>query len=369
MTTNAHNLSYYKNFYCQLQDLKQNLALKNQTEGYFLPINHVINYISRCSTDYLLYPIVSKSFSFITNGTLCVSKFFSLSFSRWLDNKLHDPISSKTVLKIGEWTQTQAEKMARQEPVNFFLLRYIHICSIMFARYLYIFSKDTNTFLKIPQAIHSYMDWNTIEMPPEEAPTTTLARGWKWIKIATKAGVDLLLDVIYRILKIAEKALRFVPFADLAIEQVGRCLNHIRHYLHQKLIQRAHDVIDNNEKRIRRKIVGRVAQITTSKAIEFAVSSTLKGLFVYAIYRGSKWAILELTDNHELPDQMAQIASYAIKILGAALWIKSVTPSFKKLRDDYKEDFDPRASTLKELVYSLNHHNLSNVIRIIQSQL
>lgn len=298
-----------------------------------------------------------------------ITGIFSSSYAEKVDAYWHDPIETKTVLKIGLWLQNTFKPLAKRTASTRPLLGHIDRGFIAFSRHIYVLSKDLNTILSIPDKIRSFIE--RTQQPIETESSTFLGQTWEWIKKSTYTVKYYFTEMVLWIIRQIAIVLKEVPYLEpsiisleVKIEDAKSYISEVfeqgKAYLHEKLIKKAVEVINRKEAALRKKAVGAVAEIVARKAITFFTTFTLTTALGFMIYKIPDILGTNTTEHSET-------LSTIRKIIGVGLWAKSVSPIFYGLPEDYKENFNPEASTLRELRALINAQTLHKVIKILKS--
>jgi len=214
------------------------------------------------------------------------------------------------------------------------------------------------------------VDWNTRERV-EADPTNLLGKCWKWLKMGTAIVRDYILIIAQHIVKVAKIPLQYMPLVNFLLEKLGNAIDRARDHIHEKIIKSAHRIIDQNEKKIRQKVVAKVIETTARATIATATSWTLRGTLGALAYFLTEHAIVALSvqGGHEIAAQTATTFSIGLTLIGAGLWLRCLTPTAQKIYKDHTKEFDPEASTLWELSKLINRQNIHKVASFIRKNL
>lgn len=364
----THNLDYYYSLYNKFI-MYNETAQEHKKVNYFL--NPPLYVASNCA--HLLNSQISSAAlknTYLTAGAWAtkITGVFSTSLSKTVDAYWHDPIETRTLLKIGLWVQNTFKPWTKRTASTRPLLGRIDRGFIAFSRHVYILSKDLNTILSLPDKVRSFIEGT---QPMETATPTLLSRTWSWIKKGTNAVKDSFTKMVLWIIRQIAIVLKKVPYLEPYIIYLeGKVENGKSYleglfeqgkaYLHEKVVKKAQDVISRKETALRKKAVGAVAEILARKAISFFTTFTITTALGFMIYKIPDIIGTNTTDH-------SKTLSTIRKVVGTLLWAKSVTPIFYGLQDDYREDFNPEASTLRELRTLINTQNLHKVIKLLKS--
>lgn len=338
---NVNNIGYYKSLWDKYDHFSKNNETRKQNAGYLNPEYLLINPIATVITE-----ATSGAAKWgYTHFGLVVVKTIGL-FNSHLGNKAKelwlDPISTETVLVVGTTIEKISYKMAIREPIRFPFLHVLDKIGIAAARHLLIVSKDLNTLLRIPSGLKNYLTTQTTGYQDDTDSPSLINRGWQYIKIGTSKVSDAILDLISLIMKAVEN----FPLADLVIKKTQVHLSLLKEKVHTYLLSAAFRVIDKGEAKARRMVVAKVADESLRQSTHFLVSSGLKlglGALTYYI---AKQGFTQISGYEEISGQAYEVGAVALKVIGAALWVRCITPTLIDLHKDYKKDFDPSKSLL-----------------------
>jgi len=336
----VNNVGYYKSLWEKYDHFSKNNESRRQNASYLSPEYLLINPIATAITD---ATAITAKWGYTHLGLAAV-KTIGL-FSPHLGNRIkelwQDPVSTETVLAVGNAVEKISYKIAIREPTRVPLLHALDKIGIAAARHLLIVSKDLNTLLRIPSGLKTYLNTQTIGYQDDGAPSL-INRGWQYVKIGTSKVSDVFLDLITRILKLVED----FPLVDRVIKKAQVQLSVLREKVHIYILNKALQVIDKGEAKARRAIVAKVVDETLRQTTHFLVSSGLKiglGALTYYI---AKQGFIQISGYEEISEQAYAVGALALKVIGAALWIRCITPTLIELHKDFKEEFDPSKSLL-----------------------
>lgn len=336
-----NNVGYYKSLWEKYDHFSKNNESRRQNANYLSPENLLINPIATAITDATSN---TANWGYTHLGQLAV-KTIGL-FSSRLGDKIRelwqDPISTETVLEVGNVIEKISYKMAIREPTRFPFFHPLDKIGIAAARHILILSKDLNTLLRIPSGIKNYLTTQAIDHQEDGNSPSLINKGWQYVKIGTSKVSDVFLDLISRVLKLVED----FPLVDLAMKKAQVHLSILRGKLHTFILNGALKVIDKGEAKARRMIVAKVVDESLRQTTHFIVSSGLKlglGALTYSI---AKQGFTQISGYEEISDQTYAVGVVALKVIGAALWVRCITPTLIDLHKDYKKEFDPSKSLL-----------------------
>ncbi|NGX47466.1 MAG: hypothetical protein K1000chlam3_00840 [Chlamydiae bacterium] len=363
----THNLNYYGKLYGKYEEFQRNTQIRREKAYFFDPNYLLIRPISLRATELLITPI-KWAYSGIGSAAVKVTSYFNPKLGLWVDDVWHDPISTKTMLKIGIWIQSKARIIAIRQPVSYRLLHPLDRAFIAFFQHIHVVTGDLNDLLRIPQKFRDYLISETVKNDPQKKPKSLAGWIWQWVKISTAKVKDGLLALIHLIVKAVEIPLQYMPIVKQALVKIGETLERARTDLHNAFIAKAHRVIDKNERKIRHKVVAKVAEAIARKSITLIISTGLNIALGAGAYLLAKHAFTQVTGIQDLPPEVIRISSIALHFAGAYLWIRCMTPTLHGFYQDYEKKFDPEASTLLELSNLLDRRNFVPVIKFIKKR-
>lgn len=371
----THNLDYYQSFlkkYTYYQTAYDNQKGANYCLNPLLyPAHQVSNYLNgKISSETL------KNAYFKT-GNLAVrlSGMFSLSLSKRIEEAWQDPISTKTLLNSAVRVRNYFKPWAQRKPSQLPLIGRVDRGFVAFSQHIHTLSKDVVTILSFPDKLHAFLDFGKKEgvktTEPEPTSTTPPAttatasrteRVWKVISAGMDSIKNFITEAVLWIIRQIGSLLRKVTFLEPAIEKIEELdikphIEKIVDKLNPKLIQKAQDLIRAKEDVIRKKALATTAELVARKALAFTVNMTIAATLSYGIYCLSGYLPIENYEKYS-----------TIRSGGAlALWGWSVVPIVKELPDDYKEKFDPEASTFNELKTLITIQNIHKLIKFLKN--
>jgi len=366
--TKTHNLDHYSNLYQKYLELKTGSEEQARFNHYLYPQLFIASRCSQFLNSCVSSNALKGAYNFVGSTSVAISGALSKRLSRLVETCWFDPIDTSTLLAIGRPLQNAFKPLATRVATTIPVLGRIDRSLIALFRHAYIVTKDLNTILSVPEKLHSLLDDVIVEESHMANPTTLTGRVWVWIKEAVgiiKDSFIHLIKVVFR--SIATNLKRISPLESSItwIEETGGqikpYLSEIFYQSKRKLFKHAHQIIEKNEKKVRQKAVGIVAETVARKAFSFVVTFTLTTAMTYALYRLPDY--IPGAVNFEHSHELSQIR----KVTGIAFWIMSITPIFYGLHNDYKEDFNPDASTFRELRHLINFDNLHKVIKFIKT--
>ncbi|MBS0630015.1 MAG: hypothetical protein JSS30_07335 [Verrucomicrobia bacterium] len=369
-SSKTSNIDYYANLYQKYLDFNRTGDTGAEINYYLYPQVYIA---SQCS-HYLNSCISSKAIkgTYASAGSLAVavSRIFSPSFAKKVEDWWVDPIETKTVLAIGRPIERFFKPLAARSASLLPILGTLDRSFIALCRNIYIVSKDLNTILSVPEKIHSLLDQLIEEesQMAQDQPKTLTGRAW----VAAKEGIAIIKDstvhLIKRIYRFVSSYLKKISFIDSSLSRLESSAGQITPYLKAlyhhgklKLVDQAHRLIEKNEAKIRRKTMGIVAETVARKAFSFFVKFSITTAITYGVYKFPD--LIPGLNEYENSKELFVLRNVA----GLTYWLTSINTIFNGLQKDYKEDFNPEASTFQELRSMITFSNLHKVIKIIKT--
>lgn len=374
--TQTHNLDYYQSFLKKYTDYQ---ATYDNQKGANYCLNPLL-YPAHQVSNYLNGKISSETLksAYFKTGNLAVrlSGMFSLSLSKRIEEAWQDPISTKTLLNSAVRVRNYFKPWAQRKPSQLPLIGRVDRGFVAFSQHIHTLSKDVVTILSFPDKLHAFLDFGKKEevkkaTEPESTPTThptTTAipsrteRVWEVISAGMNSIKNFITEAVLWIIRQIGSLLRKVTFLEPAIEKIEELdikphIEKIVDKLNPMLIQKAQDLIRAKEDVIRKKALATTAELVARKALVFTVNMTIMATLSCVIYCISGYLPIGEIDRYS-----------TIRSGGAlALWGWSVVPIVKELPEDYKEKFDPEASTFNELKTLITIQNIHKLIIFLKN--
>jgi len=366
--TKIQNLNYYIHFFTSVKDVQKQYEQPGLLRSLMSPLDRTTRVASSLFADYFAFPIVKGTYKTVGIAATQFTKFINASLSKWIKESWDDPISTKTLLKIGEKIENLTKATAGTTPTEWPILQAMDKCRIEIARHFYIMAKDFNSLLRIPGALHNYVNWTTIDTDSNrEGPITLSQKGWFFFQKGTKAISDAMMALIAKVIEVAAIPLDKLPYLEGAVNWIGQKIDEARNHIHKSIIKRAHNVIDHHEVAIRKSVIGKIGEISTRTLLNEALNIGIKFYLSRGIYQLTKYCFSQVTGLQEIPEEVETLASVALKIAGFTLLMHLAASTVERFCEDYKQDFDTEASTLHELSLLVQHHNLPKILPFIHS--
>lgn len=364
----VQNLNYYFNFFSSAQDVKKRHQQTGILRTLMSPLDRVTRVASSIFTDYVLLPVVKTTHTGLGTVATKATALVSTQLSNWVEKSWNDPISTRTLLKIGEGIESATKAKAKSTPTEWPVFEAVDKCLIGIARHLYVIAKDFNSLLRIPNNLRDYVNWTTVDTSPdgEAEPSTIAQKGWALFQKGTKLVSNALMALIAKVIAVASLPLEKIPYLELAVTWIGQKIDAARNHIHKSLIKKAHDVIDTQEAEIRKSIMGKIGEISTRTLVNEVLNLGIKFYISKEVYQLGKLGFAQVIGSQEIPETVEAVASAALKIAAFTLFMRSIAPSIERLHDDYKQDFDTEASTFREFGSLVNRHNLPKLLSFIK---
>lgn len=392
--TQTQNLDYYHSLLNKYTDY-------HAISGRHQPVNYFFNptfYLAQRAGQYVNSRISSESlanaYSKMGDYAVKASGVFSTSLSKRIGAAWHDPIDTKTALTAANKVMEFFKPLAKRKASNLPILGQVDRGVIALSQHVYTLSKDFATILSIPDKLHECIEWGAKEEakpvmntatqeegktavkaegePPrptaEPKPLSRTERVWKWISEGMETIKNFITKIVLWILEKLSIRLKKNPFLEPAVAlldkidvkaHVENFLDKGKDYLRQKLIDEAHELVKSKEAVIRKKAMGIAAEAVARNAIATFTNLTLSTALSIGFYQASGLLPAIFIENSERFSSMRKWAAYALFGLSAA-------PIVTGLPDDYKENFDPEASTLNELKSLATTQNIHKLIKFLK---
>jgi hypothetical protein len=380
----THNLDYYQSLYKKYSDYNSVTEDHYQVNYYLNPPLYVAHRVSTYLNNRITSVDLKNAYAKAGDWAVKIGGVFSKSLAKRIDVARHDPISTKTVLNSAIKVRDYFKPWAKRKPSDLPLIGRVDRGFIAFSQHIYTLSKDVATVLSLPDKLHSFMEWKakeeskTAEPEPKSEPepagptptptasSSLMGRVWEVIRDGASSIKNYIADAILWIIHQIGLLLKKVPFLKPQIEnlekvdlkpQVANLIERGKDYLHGKLIKKAHDLIEQKEAIIRKKATAAAAEMVARRVLAFTINMTVTTAIGYGLYCLSGY----------LPVENYEKSSYIRSGVGLALWGMSVLPILQGLPEDYKEDFNPEASTFKELKTLINLQNIHKLIKFLKN--
>lgn len=368
-----HNIEYYENLWGKYQQFQENNEIRRKKNDFLGIERYIINPVSSAITKIIVS--CSRSTYALTGRVFVkITSFFSKGLSNTIYNTWHDPISTHTMLKIGVIMQSILRRFVVRKPVSVPFFSYCDKVLLSLTRHAYIVLVDLNALLSIPQKLKgSFLLRKDIKTTPQstvtQSPTSLLGRTWEVMQQGAIRAKEKLLILILLVIRVLQKIFIYIPLLEDFLKKLQKTLEEAIQKAHKALISRVHGIIDENERKIRHKVMANVAEAASRHMVKFVVSSTLRIGLVGSGYWCIKKIFTYYTGHHDLPETAVKVGSIGIQFLGVYFWYLCLYPTIKSLREEYREDFDPNASTILELSNLLDRKNLKAIFYFLKNKL
>ena len=157
--SNVSNVNYYLNLGRRINEFRSNNDERKANRKFTRPHLLFTDPLSRFFVEKALMPVLKRGYSLTESALISGAHLFSLSLSARIEHFFYDPISTQKLISIGAWIEAKSKDFALRNPTQLPLIQYLDTCCISAVRHLYVFSKDVNTLLRIPQQLHNYVNW------------------------------------------------------------------------------------------------------------------------------------------------------------------------------------------------------------------
>ncbi len=303
---------------------------QRQSWNYFLrPFDvYVVNPITDLATKNITLPALKRLYALLGTSTVTALKYVNQSSAEKVENALYDPLSTKSLLKVGKLAQSLSLYWAKRMPIQSSIITYPDTCSVVAARHLHTFARDMNAVLdmatkskNLASHVSETADKTIIQPYLNKHQTTNL--------LARVAGV-----------------FKYSP-KDI-------------------LEKMSHDMIDKNEKKVRQSIVGTAVQSVCRGLLATCLRGFVRGGTSFACYRLIEHTIVEIVPNAKT---LAHITSFSITAAGTLIWLKCLSSTAERLNSSYREKFDPKSSTFQELTELVGQRNIDAFVTAVKNRL
>lgn len=341
------------------------------------PLDSTIKLASYTVTDRVVFPLFKLSYQSLGWTVSQTMNLFSSKLGNWVKKGWNDPLSTKHLIQIGEWTEWLAKGPATSKPLELPILGTLDRCRISFCRHIYVVSKDFTSILKIPDSLRGYADWKTYLQPPEEAISSDqqnakgivnhfVSKGWSLIGKGTSLVAQTLLSLIAKVIEASAVPLHLVPYVNMALEAVACKVDDLRNHIHASITKKANQVIKGKERDIRKQAIGMVAEVGARSLLNQVLNVGAKLTVGYYLYDVAKQGFAQAIGNQQLSNSVITALEITAKVAGLALVSHVMLPTIERIHDDYKSDFNAEAQTLTELQGLIKVHNLPKIIKWFQ---
>ncbi len=309
----------------------------------FQPLNnYIVNPLTDLVTHRIAMPTLKKTYSFFGNTVVqLVRKAGWQEESDWLEENLKDPLSTQTLLKLGERTQDWSLQWGQRRPNSYPVTAYLDICSIIAARHLYIFASDMQVLLSASQELKVKAEGILIAAKEEISNPSDSGGNERNSTVSTRVN-------------------RFIP--DEGKSAAITKLNDFEKETKKEL--------NALEKTTRQKIVQKGVEFLCSSAISSTVRTTAKVVIAIGCYKvlgGTAFVFSPLLREEfvEMGNLIAKTTSAGITSIGSLLFFRcsNTMNNFFSSR----QLAEVKASSLRELAPDQEY--LDQMINKFQSEL
>lgn len=363
-----HNLEYYRKLWNKYEEFKSNNQQRKQTAAYlyspdYLIIDPISKMVSRTTVESgkWAYPLVSESLCSFTNA------YCPQWLAKRLETTLTDPISIGTLYRICTWVNRKSLLIATRKPLSIPLISDLDRALIATGQHAHIVSKDFKALLEIPKGLRSYLFKEAFS--DKEKPITLAGKAWAVIKNAFYISGTYLLQLIVKILKMIWVPFSHIPHMQEFKDVAENFVKDWSGYLYGRFVHHAERAIESGEKKLRKKIAAKAAEVFCREMITFTVGSTLRLAFGAVTLFAAEKVFSQVTGLKGFPEDWVKISKLGINVIAFALWVKAVTPTIQGLHSDYQEKFDPGSSTLVEIQSLFDHKNFIPLFELAKKKL
>lgn len=343
---------------------EQNQA-RQQADYFLRPLDiYVVNPVTAGVTDNIALPLLKIIYDLLGELTVfTVRRYVSNERAQRIEDARYDPISTESLCQLSKRVQEPLRSWSLRSPVQVSLIGGADTCSIVAARHIYIWTRDMERVLGMPEDLRSGVDrvyraaneeiiWPLVEDLADEAskrvvgtPSEEEKKTESWGSWFTRGATRLAIHAT----------------AGVSRAAATRALNNVR--------QGAHDAINRNEREARRQMVGIAVHSVCRTALATCIRGVVRAGAVITFNKMTEHVIVAILPDSEMSETIAQTTSLCITVAGTLLWLRCVYPIASQLHDSYREDFDPEASTLKEVASLFDSIQIDQLVHAVCTNL
>lgn len=380
MTPVIQQISHYQDLYALFTGVKERWKQRGWVNRVMYPLDGTIHVASNvladgavkvisCSSSLLFLP-AKWGRAAIGWPISRVAGLFSSSARVWVEKTWNTPITINLLLAAGRCIESWTKGTATATPTRWPLLSILDKCRIAFCRHIYVVFRDLNSLLRLPDTLRGYVDWKTIDVEPQrssDAPSLS-ERAWAFVKTGCRYLANALLALIARIVKVVAPPLKKNPYTREFIEWAGERIDQMRNQIHESLIRKAHEVIDDKEAQIQQLVIEKVMKVGARTFLKKILHISIKGTMTAWFYGAIRDQVLQVIDYKDVPKFLIDYGPLGLKMVGVGLFLYTILPAIEQLHKDYKEEFDADTSTLWELSKLANRQNLPVLVQFIRDK-
>ena len=309
-------------------------------------INNYLNQISDSFAENQILPRLDSSYKQIGNRIARISGPVIPSFKTWIEKKWLDPFSTQFVYKITHKVEILCRKIAIRCPSKQTGIAYLDRCMISCAQNLYIYCKEVNYLLALPEKITGFTRALSLDVFSLQLKHSI---GKQRIWAVVNIGVLFFKKIALRILNIFVKAMdALVQLFSLGQEVkvfsfLAEVITATIDKVHLKFDDVAHNSIRKIETRLRKQVTAAIACHVSKYIVK-----NLSQLFLKSIIGGSVYFSAKYFVDSFLPTPSFITHSIGIATIGSLLWINVFKPNLDPYYEEFDSHFDPDSSRLKQ---------------------
>lgn len=320
----------------------------NSLDWIFQPLNNaIVNPLTDLLTNRIVLPTLKKMYSFLGNSTVQIVRKVSPQAADTLAENLKDPLSTETLLSLGQTTQEWSLQWGRRQPNSYPGTGYVDICTIIAARHMYIFASDMRVILTAPKQLRTETE-AIILAAREEIVNPSERKNQREKRLSS--GIS----------RVNTPTLTSMAVQDTAKSKLNR------------LEQETYRLLNEQEKTTRQKVVEKGIEFLCSGVISSSIRTTAKVAIAIGCYKvlGETAIVLTPFLNEELMEMARSItktASAGITSAGAFLFFRcsdTINNFFTAA-----QIFDVKASPLRELAPTVGQQSIDQIIKNVQTEL
>lgn len=299
--------------------------------------NEKLNSFSDGFSEQIEIPVLKSSYK--GSGALLarISACFSNRLEMRVKNLWEDPFSTKTFLTLFKPVENLSLWMTKHKPTQKPFLHFLDQSFISIGQHLYAYMKEVNHLFQLPISLKAFIkrisfDNYMIQLAQSKG------RVFVFLNSALLKAKKVALALVDYVIRIADLFFQCV-FASPQFEVFGylrEILHNAREKIHGRFTELAIRAIENRESRIRKIVVGNVADFTTHYIVTLINRVAIKtGLGVVA------YAFLEKGVESLLPGHSLALRTITGATTAYLLWRDVYQPYFDEYYQAFKPKFDP----------------------------
>lgn len=296
----------------------------------------ILNGWSDRVSERVVLPVIYHSYQFTGQILARTAGIFSRKCQETISEFWVDPLSSRHLLSILRPIEHFSLFISQKPKTKIRLFHFIDQSMISHAQNIYIYIKEVNNLLYMPQQIRMLVKRYDF-----------LGTTYHFLK---KVSLNLL-SFVLKIIDLAFQCLIANP--DVMLLGYARTIiHHAAKQTNKSLSEVANMAIEKREAKIRKKIVARAANHIFLLVTTYANRILSKTGIGLGLYRAADWL---WKANMTLSPTYLQIAASALTV--SLIWNRTVYPYLEEYYYDYRSNFNPNKSYLRHLLsrYNLKH--------------